>query len=105
MSTLILMRRVLRVLLMTVLLGSQVGTVFVSSEVLCQEGSGCCSPEGTCNANCVACACCPGHASSITSSVIMLEFIDIPPVPTSSAAGTAVLPLFSTDILHVPKSV
>ena len=105
MSTLILMRRVLRVLLMMVLLGFQVGTVLVSSEVLCQEGSGCCPPEGACNVNCVACACCPGHSSSITSFAIMLESIDVPPVPTNSAASSAVLPLFSTDILHVPKSV
>ena len=105
MGTLVLMRRLLRVLLMTALLGSQVGTVLVSSDVVCQEAPDCCPHGSVCDVNCVACACCPGHSSSITSPAIMLEFVGVPPAPAGSSASSAVLPLFSTDILHVPKSV
>ena len=105
MSTLIVMRPLLRVLLMAVLLGSQVGTALVSSDVVCQEAPDCCPHGSVCDVNCVGCACCPGHSSSITSSASMLEFVGVPPVPANSAASSAVLPLLSADILHVPKSV
>lgn len=90
---------------MALLLGAQVGTVLASTDAACQEAADCCPHDSVCDVNCLACACCPGLSSSITSSVIMLEFVGVPPAPASSAASIAVLPLFSTDILHVPKSV
>ena len=105
MSTLNLMHSLVRALLVALLLGSQVGTVLVSPEVACQEASDCCPHGNVCDASCVACACCPGHSSSTTSSAIMLEFAGVPPAPANSVASDAVLALFSTDILHVPKSV
>jgi hypothetical protein len=99
------MRRLLGVLVMALLLGSQVGTVLVSSEAHCLQAAGCCTPGDPCDASCVACACCPGQFSSFASSVILLEFVGVPLAPASSTASSVVLPLFSTDILHVPKSV
>lgn len=101
-STLISMRRLVRVLLMALLLGSQFGTVLVPSEAACQEDP-CCSGS-VCDVNCFACACCPSPCS-ITSSAVVLESVGVPPAPASGTASGAVLPLFSADILHVPKSV
>lgn len=105
MSTLNLMHPLVRVLLVALLLGSQVGTVLLSSEVACQEASDCCPHGSVCDVSCDACACCPGHSSSTTSSSILLEFVGVPPAPANCVASDAVLPLFSKDILHVPKSV
>ena len=90
---------------MALLLGTQVGTVHVPPDAVCQDAADCCPREGVCDVTCLACACCPGQATSITSSAIMIEFVGVPPAPANSAASIAVLPLFSTDILHVPKSV
>lgn len=103
-STLVSMRPLICVLLMALLLGSQFGTVLVPSEVACQEDPDCCSQESVCDVKCVACACCTGP-SSITSSAVVLESVGVPPAPASGTASSAVLPLFSADILHVPKSV
>lgn len=99
------MHRLLRVLLMALLLGTQVGTTHVPPDAACQDASDCCPRENVCDVNCLACACCPGQASSVTSAPIMIEFVGVPPAPANCAASIAVLPLFSTDILHVPKSV
>ena len=99
-----LMTRLLRILLVAVLLGPQVGTLFVPHEAACQEAADCCTPDGGCDVSCVTCACCATRPSSFPTSVT------VAPVHASTrtaapVAGAVSLPLRSTDILHVPKSV
>lgn len=86
-------------------MAAPVGTVLLPSEGHCQHAGDCCPQGGVCDDGCVACACCPGAFSGMPSPVILLELAGVPPTPAMSTASRAVLPLFSADILHVPKSV
>ena len=54
--------------------------------------------------NCVVCPCCAGHAPVLTVAADA-DPLAAPPLPALSAAGAVTLPLRSTDILHIPKSL
>ena len=96
------MTRLLCILLVALLLGPQVGTIFVPADE-CQEERACGGPDGECDVNCVTCACCRGRALGSTN-LVSLE----PAGPRKESprpfASAIVLPVFPTEILHVPKS-
>jgi hypothetical protein len=98
------MNRLLRILLLAVLLGPQVGTFLAPPEVFCEETSDCCTPDGVCDVDCVVCAFCVSRIPSLTPS-ISVESIGAHPGATNTAASAAPLPLHPKDILHVPKSL
>ena len=98
------MRRVLGILLVAVLSGSMVGEVIPPPVDPCARANDCCAPDAGCDENCVVCLRCANHTPSL------LAFFSADPlvVPVSSAAtttGALTLPLLSTDILHVPRSL
>ena len=97
------MNRLLHVLLLAILFGPQVGTILVPHEGVCQETSDCCPPGAVCDVNCVSCACC----SKLTnfSSIAALGPTTVVSDPATTGPGSIALPLFPTEILHVPKSV
>ena len=98
------MKRLLHIVLLALFLGPQVGTILVPREGVCQETDDCCPPGGVCNVNCVTCACCMSRPTNC-SSVVTLDPIAGASSPAMTLAGSVSLPLFSTEILHVPKSV
>lgn len=96
------MTRLIPVLLVTLLIGAQVEAVVGPHEVLCQETSDCCTPEGVCDVDCVACACCathPGFACFVTADPIRTT-----PGEATPASRALTLPLVPTEVLHVPKA-
>lgn len=98
------MSRLLHVLLLAVLLGPQVGPILVTHEDVCQEASDCCPPGGVCDVNCVTCPCCMGRLTNF-SSIVALDPITVASGSATIGPGSVALPLLSTEILHVPKSV
>jgi hypothetical protein len=98
------MTRLTHILFVALLLGPPVGTRLAPTEAGCEQARDCCAPDGTCDDSCVACPCCPGPAPNVAASVEAGP-LAAPPGPATPAPGAAVLPLLSTDILHIPKSL
>lgn len=97
------MNRLIGILLLGLLLGPQVGTMFVPAAVPGQESRDCCAPDRDCDVNCVACACGSNRALGFIT-LVSLEPVD-PQLGSSIPVAAALdLPLLPTDILHVPKS-
>ena len=97
-------KRLIRVLFLFALLAPQVASVAVASDAFCEEASGCCTPEGVCDVNCVHCACCTSRTPSLA------PFQVAEPVPSSprlaiAAASASPPQALPTDIFHVPKSL
>ena len=97
------MTRVLRVLLVALVLGSQAEPLLRSFEVSCVEESDCCTPSDVCRVNCVTCACCARPTVSLAALTTL--------APGSPQAGflklqdaTLELLLLPDDIPHVPRS-
>lgn len=99
-----IMVRILHLLFLALLLGPPVGTWLAPADARCEQSSDCCAPDGTCDDSCAVCPCCAGPAPNVTASVEARP-LAAPPGPAAPAPGAAVLPLLSTDILHIPKSL
>ncbi len=98
------MNRLARILLVTLLLGPQVGLVVLPVEPACQEERDCCDPHGVCDVSCVQCACCASCVPTLTcdSSVARVAAVS----GASAAAAVSAPPQPAPrDILHVPKTV
>jgi hypothetical protein len=93
--------RLARILLLALLLGSQVGSVILPEEVFCQENERC--GHGGCDVCCVTCPCCAARPLS-AATTISLEPVGMRAESPGAGLDALVLPLFATDILHVPKS-
>lgn len=98
------MSRLLRVAMLALLLGPQVGPVLMPPETLCEERQDCCSPDGACDATCVVCACCLNRLSTTVSDAGP-EPLDIPPILARAAASAVPLSPPPAEIQHVPKSI
>ena len=98
------MIRLRNLLFVALLLGPPVGAIVAAPEAVCEQTRECCAPDGSCADDCVACPCCAGPAPNLTAS-IETGPLSAPPRPAAPAGDAATLPLLSTEILHIPKSL
>jgi len=97
------MIRLARILLVTLLLGPQVGMVVLPVEPPCQEERDCCDPDGACDVICVQCVCCVGRVPTLTSAS-SIDLLAASGTPAVAAAAAPRQPA-PCDILHIPKSI
>ena len=96
--------RLVHIVFAVLLLAPPMSTVLTPPEQACEQSQDCCAPDGSCDDSCVACPCCPGPAPEVPAAV-QADPLAAPPRPALAAPGSANLPLRTTDILHIPKSL
>jgi hypothetical protein len=99
------MKPLVRILLVALLAGPQIGQVLTPVREVCAEArQDCCDPDPACDASCIQCGCCTARAMS-SPSADATAGLDSPPVPTAVVTAAAPPSAPPSDILHIPKSV
>jgi hypothetical protein len=97
------MPHLLRVLIALIILIPCLAAAALPAVEVCGDGGECCDPSGACDSPCPLCSCCPERASSDVQ-LPPTWLCAAPPTPVTPHAPALVLPLATTDILHVPKA-
>jgi len=92
----------MRILIALVVLLPSLAAAALPAAEYCADGGECCDPTGSCDSPCPLCTCCPERASSDVQ-LPPIWHCPLPPVPAAPHTPALVLPLGTTDILHVPK--
>jgi hypothetical protein len=97
------MNRLRAFVLVAGLLGSQIGSVALPFQAVCQEADECCAPSDACGSECAQCACCIVRAPVLATTTTSILQND-PVTPTSIALQSLPSSPPPAEILHVPKS-
>lgn len=96
--------RALHILSLVLFLCLQAGSLALPVQSICEQTSGCCTPEPGCDESCAHCWCCATRTVSLTP-VMTAKPADTPLARAAVLATVSPPPPPPTDILHVPKSV
>ena len=97
------MSRLIRILLLVFLVGSQLGLTTLLQATGCETCQERCAPEDTCGGDCVLCAaCCTNVAANMVTPVALPR--PLPHASETPVEGVLRLPQGTSEILHIPES-